>query len=107
MEKYHIGKSHRKQSHTLNERIRRDKMKNLIQELKVLVPKSKSVNIQQVEVLSNAVSYIKTIQDVLKANGLLEADEAESSHLQRSDSDSETGSTYSRSESMRIDNLLC
>ncbi|KAJ3311148.1 hypothetical protein HDV04_003111 [Boothiomyces sp. JEL0838] len=95
MDKYHI------------ERIRRDKMKTLIKELKVLVPKSKSVNIQQVQVLANAVNYIKTIQDVLKMNGLLESDEQDGPCVKRSDSDSETGSVYSKSESIRIDNLLC
>ncbi|KAJ3271709.1 hypothetical protein HDV01_006404 [Terramyces sp. JEL0728] len=61
----------RKQTHSQNERRRREKFKALIHNLKVLVPKSKSENVQQMAILQNACDYIMKVQEVLRSHGLL------------------------------------
>ncbi|KAJ3322475.1 hypothetical protein HDV06_003019 [Boothiomyces sp. JEL0866] len=61
----------RKQTHSQNERRRREKFKALIHNLKVLVPKSKSENVQQMAILQNACDYIMKVQEVLRTHGLL------------------------------------
>ncbi|KAJ3271713.1 hypothetical protein HDV01_006408 [Terramyces sp. JEL0728] len=110
----------KKQTHSLNERKRREKLKSLIGNLKVLVPKSKSQNLQQIAVLENAVEYIKKVQSVLRQHGLMDEEKdhimkyqsqfyvgnANKSHSDSSDSVSDSGYSVG-SQSMKISNLLC
>ncbi|KAJ3251402.1 hypothetical protein HK103_002415 [Boothiomyces macroporosus] len=112
----------RKQTHSQNERRRREKFKALIHNLKVLVPKSKSENVQQMAILQNACDYIMKVQEVLRSHGLLAEEDnpvdvgmakfqseffvGKSNSEFGSDSCSDTGSNNA-SESIKISNLLC
>ncbi|KAJ3322471.1 hypothetical protein HDV06_003015 [Boothiomyces sp. JEL0866] len=82
----------KKQNHSLNERKRREKLKSLIGNLKMLVPKSKSQNLQQIAVLENAVEYIKKVQSVLRLHGLMDEEE---DHIMKYQSQFYVGRTVS------------
>ncbi|KAJ3322472.1 hypothetical protein HDV06_003016 [Boothiomyces sp. JEL0866] len=77
------AKIDKRKSHSENEKKRRDRFKALINKLKLLgrkylmvVPKSKSENIQQMAILENACEYIQKVQQVLRERGLIEEEPA-------------------------------
>ncbi|KAJ3311150.1 hypothetical protein HDV04_004362 [Boothiomyces sp. JEL0838] len=113
----------KKQNHSFNERKRREKIKALINNLKVLVPKSKSQSLQQIAILENAVEYIKKVQMVLRQHGLIDEEKDHIMNYQSeffvgktnkgpsdtadtADTASDSGCSIG-SESIKISNLLC
>ncbi|KAJ3311151.1 hypothetical protein HDV04_004363 [Boothiomyces sp. JEL0838] len=62
----------KRERQSIVERNRRARTKVVIQELKELVPTSaKQEGLQQLYILENAATYIRRVQQVLKANGLM------------------------------------
>ncbi|KAJ3314677.1 hypothetical protein HDV04_005683 [Boothiomyces sp. JEL0838] len=62
----------RKVSHSLTEKIRRERIKDCINQLKDLVPHSSfQNNVQKLNILENTVQYIKSVQQVLKQHNIV------------------------------------
>ncbi|KAJ3271712.1 hypothetical protein HDV01_006407 [Terramyces sp. JEL0728] len=113
----HLGaKIDKRKSHSENEKKRRDRFKALIHKLKMLVPKSKSENIQQMAILENACEYIQKVQQVLRERGLIEEEPAQVDLLSQYQSEFKLARAVHRddasdgsveSNSIKIANLLC
>ena len=79
----HILEENRKQAHSVIEKKRRERIKYCMEQLKSLVPESsKQVRLHQVEILENAVNYIKQL------DGLGEDESQESESTSRTLEDS-------------------
>ncbi|KAJ3253491.1 hypothetical protein HK103_000523 [Boothiomyces macroporosus] len=110
----HLGaKIDKRKSHSENEKKRRDRFKALINKLKLLVPKSKSENIQQMAILENACEYIQKVQQVLRERGLIEEEPAPIDLLAQYQSEfrivkaEAEECSDSGESSIKISNLLC